>query len=112
MTDADLEFAPLAVELFVPDVSEAVRFYTEKLGFRLVRSEHGRPTSGGQPLSSGDQALSLTGGEPESSHTMTFALTALGSAVFMFMSDAYYRWPQATPRLRAGRGCRHPRDGG
>jgi len=66
LTNTDLEFAPLAVELFVPNVAEAVSFYTEKLGFRLVRAE------------------------PEGASTLTFALTALGSAVFMFMQEAFY----------------------
>jgi catechol 2,3-dioxygenase-like lactoylglutathione lyase family enzyme len=78
VTGANLEFAPLAVELFVPDVSEAVRFYTEHLGFRLVRSE------------------------PETSGILTFALTALGPAVFMFMSEAYYAGPRQ--HLASGRG--------
>ncbi len=33
------EIAPVAPEMFVPDVAEAVRFYTEKLGFNLYRME-------------------------------------------------------------------------
>jgi uncharacterized glyoxalase superfamily protein PhnB len=41
-----IEFAAVAPELFVPDVTESVRFYTEQLGFRLLRADppvgHGR----------------------------------------------------------------------
>jgi uncharacterized glyoxalase superfamily protein PhnB len=33
------EFVPVAPELFVPDVGEAVRFYTDKLGFEILRIE-------------------------------------------------------------------------
>ncbi len=32
---------PITVELFVPDVEAGVRFYTEKLGFELLRLERG-----------------------------------------------------------------------
>ncbi len=35
------ELVPITVELFVPDVEASVRFYTEKLGFRLMRLERG-----------------------------------------------------------------------
>jgi catechol 2,3-dioxygenase-like lactoylglutathione lyase family enzyme len=35
------EFASSAPEMFVPDVEAAVRFYTEKLGFELLRLEPG-----------------------------------------------------------------------
>jgi catechol 2,3-dioxygenase-like lactoylglutathione lyase family enzyme len=66
LTDDALEFAPLAVELFVPDVREAVDFYTRNLGFRLHRAE------------------------PPPPEVPVFALTSRGTAVIMFMSDAYY----------------------
>lgn len=65
MSDASLEFAPLAVELFVPDVAEAVAFYTGNLGFSLVRSD------------------------PGPGNSISFAFTALGSAVFMFMDERF-----------------------
>ena len=35
------ELVPITVELFVPDVEASVRFYTEKLGFELLRLERG-----------------------------------------------------------------------
>ncbi len=35
------ELVPVPVELFVPDVEASVRFYTEKLGFELMRLERG-----------------------------------------------------------------------
>jgi catechol 2,3-dioxygenase-like lactoylglutathione lyase family enzyme len=35
------ELVPITVELFVPDVEASVRFYTEKLGFQLLRMERG-----------------------------------------------------------------------
>ncbi|HEU4759042.1 MAG TPA: VOC family protein [Dehalococcoidia bacterium] len=35
------ESVPITVELFVPDVAAGVRFYTEKLGFELLRLERG-----------------------------------------------------------------------
>ena len=35
------ELVPITVELFVPDVEAGVRFYTEKLGFDLLRLERG-----------------------------------------------------------------------
>ena len=35
------ELASTAPELFVPCVEAAIRFYTEKLGFELLRSEQG-----------------------------------------------------------------------
>jgi uncharacterized glyoxalase superfamily protein PhnB len=38
------ELAPVAPELFVPDIAKAVRFYRDKLGFTLHRVEpHGEP---------------------------------------------------------------------
>ncbi len=33
------ELAAITVELFVPDVEASVRFYTERLGFDLIRLE-------------------------------------------------------------------------
>ena len=42
MTSVDpREAVPITVELFVPDVDASVRFYTEKLGFALIRLERG-----------------------------------------------------------------------
>src|SRR3972149_174038 len=35
------ELVPITVELFVPDVDASARFYTEKLGFELMRMERG-----------------------------------------------------------------------
>src|SRR3990172_5714852 len=35
------EMVPITVELFVPDVDASARFYTEKLGFELMRMERG-----------------------------------------------------------------------
>ncbi len=78
--DDAIEFAPLAVELFVPDVAAAVRFYTETLGFRLHRTD------------------------PEGSDAPLFALASLGSAVFMFMSDRYYAGGSPDLDRRRGEG--------
>ncbi len=58
------ELAPLAVELFVPDVSEAARYYADTLGFTILRTD---PPD-----------------EP------VFAIAHLGEAVVMFMSDRFY----------------------
>ena len=42
MADRDpRELVPITVELFVPEVESAVRFYTDKLGFELLRMESG-----------------------------------------------------------------------
>ena len=42
MADRDpRELVPITVELFVPEVDSAVRFYTDKLGFELLRMESG-----------------------------------------------------------------------
>ena len=41
------ELVPITVELFVPDVEASARFYTEKLGFELMRMERGS-TDGGE----------------------------------------------------------------
>jgi catechol 2,3-dioxygenase-like lactoylglutathione lyase family enzyme len=35
------ELVPITVELFVPDVEASVGFYTQKLGFELLRLERG-----------------------------------------------------------------------
>jgi uncharacterized glyoxalase superfamily protein PhnB len=51
--------------MFVPDVAEAVRFYTEKLGFGLFRMEE----RDGQAI---------------------FAIVALGRAVAMFAHESLY----------------------
>ena len=73
------ENAPLAVELFVPDVMAAVRWYTDNLGFEVVRVD------------------------PPGSETPTFALAALGDAVIMFMHDAFYSGDRsALPARGAG----------
>jgi len=62
------ELAPVAPELFVPDVAAAVRFYTDKLGFSLQRVDpHGEPG-------------------PNS----VFAILTLESAVVMFTQDGLY----------------------
>jgi len=65
------ELAPLAVELFVPDVAEAVQFYTEILDFELMRIE------------------------PDGDAPAVFAIAALGEAVVMFMYDRFYAGPRA-----------------
>ncbi len=68
MIDQDAqEVAPVAPEMFVPDVAAAVRFYTEKLGFDLFRMEHGGPGGDG-----------------------VFAIVALGTAVLMFAHESLY----------------------
>jgi uncharacterized glyoxalase superfamily protein PhnB len=59
------ELVPTAPELFVPDVDAAARFYTEKLGFELLRTEAG----GGQG---------------------TFAVIALRDAVIMLADERHY----------------------
>lgn len=58
------ELAPLAVELFVPDVAEAARYYADTLGFTILRTD---PPD--EPI---------------------FAIAHLGEAVVMFMSDRFY----------------------
>jgi uncharacterized glyoxalase superfamily protein PhnB len=65
------ENAALAVELFVPDVAEAARFYSDVFGFELLRIEQ-------------------HAGEPA-----VFAISALGEAVVMFMLDRYYAGARA-----------------
>jgi len=59
------EHALVAPELFVADVDAAVRFYTEKLGFELVRREQ----DGGRG---------------------TFAIVALGEAIVMLADQGHY----------------------
>src|SRR3990172_1988138 len=62
------ELAPVAAELFVPDVAAAVSFYVDKLGFALHRVyPHGEPG-------------------PKS----VFAILTLESAVVMFAQDGLY----------------------
>ena len=58
------ELAPLAVELFVPNVKEAASYYADSLGFTILRTD---PPD-----------------EP------VFAIAHLGEAVVMFMSDRFY----------------------
>jgi catechol 2,3-dioxygenase-like lactoylglutathione lyase family enzyme len=67
------ELAPVAPEFFVPDVAEAVRLYTEKLGFTLLRADY-----------------------------PTFAILALGNAVIMFASEAVYAGPRSELQRRGG----------
>jgi catechol 2,3-dioxygenase-like lactoylglutathione lyase family enzyme len=54
------ELAPVAPELFVPDVEEAVRFYIEILGFESHRVES------------------------------TFAIVGIGAAIIMFADQRMY----------------------
>jgi uncharacterized glyoxalase superfamily protein PhnB len=63
------ELAPLAVELFVPDVAEATRFYAATLGFTVIRT-----TPPNEPV---------------------FAIAHLGEAVLMFMHDPFYAGTRA-----------------
>jgi catechol 2,3-dioxygenase-like lactoylglutathione lyase family enzyme len=63
------ELAPITVELFVPDVQAGVRFYTEKLGFELVRLE--RETVGGREMA-------------------TFAIVGVGNAFMMLAQESLY----------------------
>ncbi len=59
------ELAPVAPELFVPDVERAVRFYVERLGFTLVQQD-----------GAGADA--------------TFAVIALGPAVLLVAHESHY----------------------
>jgi len=61
------ELVPITVELFVPDVGASVRFYTEKLGFELLRLERG--SIGGQ-------------------EQQTFAVVGLERAAFLIAHNA------------------------
>ena len=63
------ELTPLAVELFVPDVTEATRYYVDTLGFTLLRT-----TPSDEPI---------------------FAIAYLGEAVVMFMHDRFYAGTRA-----------------
>ncbi|SRR6266581_3932909 len=58
--DDAAELAPVAPELFVPDVPEAARFYETALGFRIIRCE------------------------PD------FAIVSLGECVIMLAAEAMY----------------------
>ena len=62
------EVAPVCPELFVPDVSAAIDFYTRKLGFTLYRVDPPGETN------------------PNSE----FAILTLGRAVVMFAADHLY----------------------
>jgi uncharacterized glyoxalase superfamily protein PhnB len=62
---------PIAPEFFVPSVTDAIKFYTESLGFMLQRRE---PPAG-------DQA--------------TFAILRLGEAMIMVMHEAFYTGPRS-----------------
>lgn len=75
MTDYPGEDNAMAPELFVPDVDEAVRFYTEVFGFSLLRAES---TAG----------------------RSTFAIVRLGGAMIMFMHQDYYTGPKEELQLR------------
>lgn len=63
------EVAPVCPELFVPDVGEAIGFYTRKLGFRLYRVD--------------------PPGEP--GPRSEFAILTLERAVLMFAHDHLYK---------------------
>ena len=63
------ELTPLSVELFVPDVTEATRYYANTLGFTVLRM-----TPGQEPI---------------------FAIASLGEAVVMFMHDRFYAGTRA-----------------
>jgi uncharacterized glyoxalase superfamily protein PhnB len=69
LTDHPGENDPTAPELFVPDVDEAVRFYTEVFGFMLQRAE-------------------------KTGERSTFAIVRLGGTMIMFMHQAYYTGPK------------------
>ena len=63
------ELTPLSVELFVPDVTAATRYYADTLGFTVLRMT---PTD--EPI---------------------FAIAYLGEAVVMFMQDRFYSGTRA-----------------
>ena len=77
------ELAPITVELFVPDVEASVRFYTEKLGFELVRLER--------------EAV-------EGRERATFAIVGVENAVMMLAQESLY--------VPGGEGLARPRGGG
>lgn len=66
--DDRFELAPVAPELFVPDVDAAVDFYAKHFGYTLLRKE-------------GEPAL--------------FAIGHIHGATIMFMSDRWYAGPRA-----------------
>ena len=68
MTDPK-ELAPLSVELFVPDVAEATRYYADTLGFTVMGT-----TPPDEPI---------------------FAIAHLGEAFVMFMHDRFYAGARA-----------------
>ena len=68
MSDHDpQELVPITVELFVPDVEAGVRFYTDSLGFELMRMERGN-----------------LGGEERA----TFAVVKLGAAALLIAHES------------------------
>ena len=71
MIDHPREDDPVAPELFVPSVTDAIAFYTKTFGFTLQRRDP--PT--------GDRA--------------TFAIVRLGEAMIMFMHEAFYTGPRS-----------------
>jgi uncharacterized glyoxalase superfamily protein PhnB len=75
LTDHPGEDDAIAPEFFVPDVDEAVRFYTEVFGFALQRAES---TAG----------------------RSTFAIVRLGGAMIMLMHQAYYTGSKDELQLR------------
>jgi uncharacterized glyoxalase superfamily protein PhnB len=60
------ENVALAVELFVPDVKDAVEYYTDTLGFDFLRADS------------------------DGADNYTFAALAMGEAFLMLMSDRFY----------------------
>ena len=63
------ELAPLSAEFFVPDVTEATRYYTETLGFTVLRM-----TPDDAPI---------------------YAIAYLGEALVMFTQDRFYAGARA-----------------
>ena len=63
------EAVPVTVELFVPDVEASVRFYTEKLGFAVLRMD--RASLGGR-------------------EQVSFAAIAMGRAVLFVAHERLY----------------------
>jgi catechol 2,3-dioxygenase-like lactoylglutathione lyase family enzyme len=80
MLDPDpRELAPITVEMFVPDVDASIRFYTEKLGFKLLRQDRG----------------SISGREQA-----TFAIVVLEGAVMLIAHESLEGGPP--PATRGG----------
>jgi uncharacterized glyoxalase superfamily protein PhnB len=71
MSSNDNELDPVAPEFFVPNVDEAIKFYSEKLGFTVQRRE------------------------PADGDFASFAILRLDEAMVMFMYDAFYSGPRA-----------------